>query len=499
MNAFALTTTTFQSNQIQGTTDQNILLTCTDSNIDGYCKLINYNINEEGWNNILVGDTTNTNYYDTAEHNTISSATFQHTIYYYSDTNTQYLDEDITMQLAKVTADFDIRAVINYVDGTSYTSNEITHDTGTWATKTLTGWETDKYVYSVDIESKYHPNESSGYGKFRNTSMDFFSITNVIKTLSLIYSGVGDHNIQYYSTNSEDNNESIKTSYFSTAGAGKMIFYDETDSLLNDISYIVSPSINGIFNGTLTDTNYIDLNFSGITSGVYSFSFSKTGYTSKAFNLTLNQYSDFNYEFVFIETGVTSSVDFQVFDEFGVIKSSTVFISYDNTFKKYNDIQPTDSLGRITFNLSDNSSDYNFFSLDLNFGTTTWTINKPVDAVTLAEISGDWKYSITGNSYSSATNIASGITKLLLQNTVNPYYMSAQDVNESYVETTFGLISITSEKTKTLTPFLYKLGDAELRLLIVKDYATNQPISRQIQLDLSLYTDSNGFSNRIIY
>jgi len=173
----------------------------------------------------------------------------------------------------------------------------------------------------------------------------------------------------------------------------------------------------------------------------------------KSFSLELNEYSDINYNLGFILSSKISNVQFQVFNELGATQPNTTFMAIDNYNGFIIDFETTDSLGRVTFILNNQKEDYSFFSDDLNFGTTTWTINKPKDAITLTEISGDWKYSITGNSYSSQTNIASGITKLLLQNTVNPYYMSIQDVNESYVETTFGLISITSEKTKTLTTF----------------------------------------------
>ena len=271
-------------------------------------------------------------------------------------------------------------------------------------------------------------------------------------------------------------------------GELQLNFYDDDTNTGLDEMYL-------LFNGVdyYSDSNtFINIDLNGITSGLHSIVLQRTDYQEKSFSLELNEYSDYNYDLGFILSSKISNVQFQVFDELGATQPNTTFMVIDNYNGFIIDFETTDSLGRVTFILNNQKEDYGFFSDDLNFGTTTWTINKPKDAITLAEISGDWKYSITGNSYSSQTNIASGITKLLLQNTVNPYYMSVQDVDESYVETTFGLISVTSKKTKTLTPFLYKLGDAELRLLIVKDYATNQPISRQIQLDLSLYTDSNG-------
>ena len=146
----------------------------------------------------------------------------------------------------------------------------------------------------------------------------------------------------------------------------------------------------------------------------------------------------------------------------------------------------------MNFYLNNTKSDYYFISTDLNFGTTIWTIKKPRDATTLAEITGNWKYSITGNSYSSGTNIASDVTKLLLQNTVNPYYIKIQDQNEAYATSNFGLQSVTSETAKTLNPYLYPFGSADLVLIKLLDFSTNQPISSFNELQLSVYTDSNG-------
>ena len=53
--------TSFESEQVSGTTDTNITLTCTA--ING-CKTINYNINNEGW--INYPSKHNSNYLDTA-------------------------------------------------------------------------------------------------------------------------------------------------------------------------------------------------------------------------------------------------------------------------------------------------------------------------------------------------------------------------------------------------------------------------------------------------
>lgn len=217
-----------------------------------------------------------------------------------------------------------------------------------------------------------------------------------------------------------------------------------------------------------------------------------TGYQEKDFNLNFTDISDVNYNMGFVSSSTLSDVAFQVFTESGAIKANTSFMGYDNDNNFLIDVKTTNSVGKVNFYLNNTKSNYYFISTDLNFSTTTWTIKKPKDASTLADIVGNWKYSITGNSYSSATNIASDVTKILLQNTVNPYYIKIQDVNENYTVSNFGLQSVTSEKAKTLNPYLYPFGSASLVLIKLLDFSTNQPVSSFNELQLSLYTDSNG-------
>jgi len=268
-------------------------------------------------------------------------------------------------------------------------------------------------------------------------------------------------------------------------------FYDETNTPLTGISYLLTPTINGVSIGTLTDNN-LDMNLQGITTGTYNFWLTKAGYVEKHFDLTLNQFSDLNYQFAFISNTVNNSVNFQVVDELGAFAPLKPFFAFDNDLNKYNDIQTTDSLGRITFNLNETKSNYSFFSTDFNFGTTVWTINKPKDATTFLDIDGNWEYSITGASYSSGVNIVAGIEKLLLQNTINAYYMDVTDSDGNYVTSSFGLRSTTPEDTKTLSPYLYPLGSAELKIIKLLDYATNLPHAGAVELGLYLYSDSNG-------
>ncbi len=367
-------------------------------------------------------------------------------------------------------------------------------NTGDWEAPTTTltnnGQTTGTANYSLDLNCTDN-NIGCKYINFSIDGGDYNYYLIGDNPLNIIVNGSGDHNIAYFSSDFNDNNEAVNNYDFTTYGAGQISFYDETNSDLNEITYSITPSINGVTSG-ITTLNSLDFNFQGITSGTYTFTFSKTGYTTKNFNLDLNEYSKIDYNFVFIAVDDTSSVDFQVFNESGTTQKNTKFFAFDFDLNKYVDIKTTDSLGRMTMKLNETKSDYNFFSSAFNFGTTTWTIAKPKDAITLVDITGNWKYSITGASYSSGTNIVAGVQKLLLQNTVNPYYMRVQDVNETYAPANFGLQSITTENDKNLNPYLYLYSQADLKLIKLLRYSTNIPISEPYELDLSVYTDSNG-------
>lgn len=478
-------TTTFSSFQVPNTTDQNITLTCTDNNTG--CKTINYNINNEGWNQILMEDNNFWQDKTTYSNNTNFNWTLAHTI----NLNTNFkIGNDANLILRDSAGGSIAQAYIRvwYIDNTYYdTAVQQTTVPNTDQIKTYTGWDISKEDQNIEVWFRRQVVGGVGVRDF-----NIIVITGKNNTYSFIYSGSGDHNIQYFSTDNSDNNETIKTSYFTTYGAGKFTFYDENPlNLLNSINYTITPSINGVSSGT-TDGNTLDLNLQGITTGTYTFTFKKPDYTTLSFVLPLTQYTDFNYSFVLINSNNSTNVNFQVFNESGAYANTKTFFAYDYSLDKYVGIQTTDTLGRLSFNLNQRKSDYNFFSTDFNFGTTAWTINKPKDISTLLDINGNWDYSITGASYSSASNIATGIQKLLLQNTVYPYTIKITDTNKNYIPTTFGLKSVTSEKTKTLTPYLYKRGDADLKLIKLIDFSTNQPHSNPEELKLNLYNDTNG-------
>jgi hypothetical protein len=354
-------------------------------------------------------------------------------------------------------------------------------------------FKTANFTYSINIEEeKIYLYDTSDLDKVIidwNWLVDGLSISTDQNT-SFIATELTDYNVCLIINDGDFSTcETINSGRF--FGRGFIKLYDSLNNELDQVSYVISPAINGVSAGVLTDNN-LDLNFTAITSSNYTFTFSKSSYTTLAFTIPLTQYTNFDYNFIMLDANKTTNVNFQVFNESGAYANTKTFYAYDYSLNKYVGIQTTDTLGRLTFNLDQTKSDYNFFSTDFNFGTTIWTINKPKDIVTLSDISGTWEYSITGPSYSNASNIAAGIQKLLLQNTVYPYLIKIVDTDKSYASTTFGLKSVTSEKEKTLTPYLYKYADADLKLIKLIDFATNQPHSSSEELTLNLYTDTNG-------
>jgi len=305
-------------------------------------------------------------------------------------------------------------------------------------------------------------------------------------TADVNYDRTGANTILYFTEDDNDNNESQNSENFSTYGYLTLNFYKDTFDTSLDEVYLE-------FDGNAydSDTNtYITLNLEGITSGEKNILIQKTGYQEKNFYLNLNQYSAETYDIGFILSTRATNIEFKVYTKTGATKPNTKFFAYDNNYLI--DVQTTDSTGTMSMYLNNTKTDYNFISTDLNFSTTTWTLKKPKDALTLDAITGDWSYSITGNAYASQTHIAGDTTKILLQNTVTPYYIKIQDVNKAYYLASFGLKSITSEKNKTLNSYLYPVGSADLVLIKLLDFSTNQPISDFKELTLSIYTDTNG-------
>jgi len=252
-------TTTFSSFQVPNTTDQNITLACTDNNSG--CKTINYNINSTGWNQIVKTNDVNFYYNDggyqipySAETNakvdhtwsfgfkTFNSSPTQHQHLISQNTSSQGHTQQFYIQSGKLYYSI-------YASPTSYLNTEITtidsnvfyyvvasidfsgtskiyvNNVEKWSVAlgtfayggsienhptiiapTLSGIITDVNISATVL----NPTQASEMYTYLSRQPRIINLANY----SFLFSGVGDHNIQYFSTDNADNNETIKTSQF---------------------------------------------------------------------------------------------------------------------------------------------------------------------------------------------------------------------------------------------------------------------------------------------
>ena len=78
-------------------------------------------------------------------------------------------------------------------------------------------------------------------------------------------------------------------------GRGFFKMYDSANNELDGVGYSINPALNGVSSGVLTDNN-LDLNLQAITSQNYTFTFTKSDYTTLSFTLPLTQYTDLSKE-----------------------------------------------------------------------------------------------------------------------------------------------------------------------------------------------------------
>ena len=225
--AFAGTTppvTTFSSFQVANTTDQNITLTCTDNNTG--CKTINYNINNLGWNQYNVKRIdTNTN----IDYNVgLSLSGCYNTSYGIkrTDTFSKVIDQNKLLKNLQLNVEMEAGRIgywylkIFFADGTTENTEEKNYSGGRTPTNLIfSNFTKTKDFNKIEIWAK--SNYASPCADVYTNSLAYRYDTNTLNsypTYSFLFSGAGSHSIQYYSTDNADNNETIKTSNFTTVG-----------------------------------------------------------------------------------------------------------------------------------------------------------------------------------------------------------------------------------------------------------------------------------------
>ena len=454
--------TTFSSEQVSGTTDQNITLTCEA--ING-CKTINYNIDNNSWielpNRFLLNsgeyfssDVVSTMTWETPTfglmksfdlvegENSINYANItcrgsgpdQYTgaklkIIYEDDS---YVESDILAWSGSslIKKDFNIPEITNFIKTIEF-----------WGTHSSTGTPKDCRDFNVRYEK--------------------YGFTNPF-SYSFLYSGTGDHNIQYFSTDNSDNNESIKTSNFTTYGKGRFYFKDE-----NTGSDLTGVQIN--FNGTDYDSganNYLDFNFQTFpsTNTTYLFTLSKTGYSTRYYQTDLNYFSDFNTTFALLPESLATDLQFKMFPPTGTTTLANTYIEFKDKDTNYTITRlKSNSEGELTANLRSDDQNYLVW---ISEGTYIYqavqlTILYPKDEQTLADITGNWRIEITDNISYQDLNIPQGTNKIiyLLPNTKYPFTIAVQDTAGTYFKRKWSKIYQGNPLTDTLQPYLVNADD----------------------------------------
>jgi hypothetical protein len=256
--------TIFSSFQVPLTSDQNITLNCTDNNSG--CKTINYSIDKNTWITITGGGIgTEVNSTPGQTYATYPGANWQGFIikpnqdinfigikrgagsessickvFDYTTTailatmNSSGLDNNVSTQII-LTKD------VNYIIACGEAGNGIHNLSAVTSSFPI---NTTYIDYVVGIESMQADGSSGADSDTWAYEIDKIYLKELAGTnlsdYSFLYSGIGDHNIQYYSTDNLDNNEAIQTSFFTTTG--------------NTVLPIITATINKTY-GFTTDFN----------------------------------------------------------------------------------------------------------------------------------------------------------------------------------------------------------------------------------------------------
>lgn len=580
--------TTFSYEQISGTTDTNITLTCVDDNSG--CKAINYNVNNEGWNNISypvswaddlisyykLDETSGTTLKDVlGSYNlTLNSGTINQTgiidkAVSFTNANSQYA---INTSMLSTPANWTMcgwvyptggsELSLAFGNGTGVTGLTIIKSNGagtgtagtsistlqagvTWdSVKTTTSWTDNAWNFicltRTGTTYQFYKNGSAitttgtptvanstnfgigatttanpamagtidevGYWsrvlttdeitELYNSGNGLTYTTEDINNYSFLYSGAGDHNIQYFSTDNADNNESINTSTFSTYGLAKFTFYDENSSLaLDNVNFTISPSINGVSSGT--DAN-LDLNLQSITSQEYLFTFSKTGYGTRYYQANLNQFSNIDINFALLDEDLSTNIPFKIYQT----DETTIFANtFVELYRPSNGFiigkNKTNSFGETSFSI--HVSDQNYY-VNVDDGNYVYqpvalTILYPKNEITLVQIPENWRIDITQNLYESFTDLNATKVIYLLPNTSLPFNIRIQDMNGNYFARTYAKQYPGNPLTDTLQPYLIPIDTGLLTTITTKSSLTNQIVPN---ITIKIYKFISGTGRTLV-
>lgn len=313
-------------------------------------------------------------------------------------------------------------------------------------------------------------------------------------TADVNYSGSGTYNIDYYSGDNSDNNETMKSGTFTIYGYAKFTFKDENTS-----ATITDVQIN--FNGTNYDTdgnNYQDFNLQGITTGAYTFTFTKAGYSTRYYQTDLNEYSDLNKMFVLLPNTQDADVPFKMYAPDTTTLLSLIYVEVKDKDTNYTVGRlKTNATAETTFNLINNDQNYYF---DINNGTYLYapialTILYPKNEETLTQIDENWKVDITQNLFASYTELNTTKTIYILPNTSNPYTMKIVDMNGNYFTRTYSVTYPGNPLTATLQPYLVDVTTGLLTTINTVNSRTNLALPN---VTIKIYKEIPGLGTTLV-
>ena len=482
--------TTFTSNQVVGTTDQNITLTCTDNNSG--CKAINYKIDSDTWINIpntVYGitnlgatGTSDSEQYGTskqAQSFTLATATriAGATIYVKTKTGSPQ-DLNISIQTnnaGKPTGTLAFPNAYKVVTAAQLTAGQdnnifFTSDynlpAGTYhiVVDNVAGGgdASNKYVlyYKTSGNGRTYwdganwvtndPNQAR-YGYITGTGAATGGIYN------FLYHGGGVHSIQYFSTDNSDNNETTKNGTFNTYGNVRFNVYDENTNTslnnvninFNEIDYNASP--------------YADLNLQGITAGTYTATLTKTGYCDRYYQLDANVFSDQNISFLMLPSTACNTNQFQFFapDQSTQLANAYVTVTNFSKSSRVAERLKTDATGNATFDLNMASSSYGFhidYGSGYDYNAISVLVKNPQDEATSVNINATWNLEVSGVAIISDYNITALTNQALMvyANTYNNYILriSSNSASPVYFTRNYAVKLLGYPAGYTLQPYL---------------------------------------------
>ena len=296
------------------------------------------------------------------------------------------------------------------------------------------------------------------------------------------YPGGGVHSIQYFSTDNADNNETTKTSQFTTYGIANFGFYDENNlAELDGITYTISPSINGNSGATLIDNN-LDLNLQGLTSGTYTFTFSLPDYGTRYYFLDINQYANYEINMLLLEVTRQLILPFKFYMNDGNTLANNGWAEMYRPDRNNFSIGrvPTSSSGLASFSIDINDQNYiqkiTNSGGDVNYAyPVRLLIYKPRDESTSLTIDGNWN--VLGPTQSTIYIAITGNQSIwVLPNLSNVFSMMITDSNlldpaagSLYFPRTYTKSYPGNPLTDTLQPYLIGIIDGDLIKFFVQN------------------------------